>query len=135
MDAMEAAARAAFAEDGVRVHAGTHLSHVYAQGCSVYSTFVWPTAAGGFAPNLERWRRSKSRVAAAIAAHGGTVSHQHGVGRDHQAHLAREKGGPAGIDAIAALCRHFDPRRIMNPGKLVADAGPEADRFSHPTST
>ena len=36
-------------------------------------------------------------------------------------HLAREKGGPVGIDALAALCRHFDPQRIMNPGKLIAD--------------
>jgi hypothetical protein len=38
------------------------------------------------------------------------------------------------MQALAALCRQFDPQRIMNPGKLVADAGPEADRFSHPTS-
>lgn len=135
MDAMQAAAREAFAEDGVKCHAGTHLSHVYAQGCSVYSTFVWPNADGGFAPNLERWRRYKTRVAAAVAAQGGTVSHQHGVGRDHQAHLAREKGGPLGMAAIAALCRHFDPQRLMNPGKLVADAGDGADRFSHPTSS
>lgn len=135
MRAMQAAAHAAMAGFGVPVLAVSHLSHVYAQGSSVYMTLIWPTAPGGFAPNLERWRNCKRAVAAAIAAHGGTVSHQHGVGRDHQAHLAHEKGGAAGIGAIAALCRHFDPQRIMNPGKLVADAPPGSDRFSHETST
>ncbi|RLB19935.1 MAG: hypothetical protein DRG76_12025, partial [Deltaproteobacteria bacterium] len=24
-----------------------------------------------------------------------------------------------GVDAIASLCKHFDPQGIMNPGKLV----------------
>ena len=38
MQAMQAAAHEAFAEDGVAVNAGTHLSHVYGQGSSVYST-------------------------------------------------------------------------------------------------
>jgi alkyldihydroxyacetonephosphate synthase len=131
MRAIEAAARDAMADFGTAVQAFTHLSHVYPQGSSVYMTLIWPTAAGGFAPNLERWRHCKRRVAAAIAAHRGTVSHQHGVGRDHQAHLADEKGGAAGIGAIAALAHHFDPQRIMNPGKLVAGT----DRFSHETST
>ena len=134
MRAMQAAAHAAMADSGTAVHAFTHLSHVYAQGSSVYMTLVWPTAAGGFAPNFERWRHCKRSVAAAIAAHGGTVSHQHGVGRDHMAHLAHEKGGAVGIGAIAALARHFDPQQIMNPGKLVADAAAQADRFSHETS-
>ena len=135
VQAMQDAARQAFGEFGTRVQAGTHLSHVYGQGSSVYSTFIWPTAPGGFEPNLERWRLYKSRVSAAIAAHGGTVSHQHGVGRDHQAHLHQEKGGALGLGALAALCRHFDPQRIMNPGKLLDDAGPGAERWSHPTST
>ena len=61
-----------------------------------------------------------------IAAHGGTVSHQHGVGRDHAAHLAQEKGA-LGMDALAALCRQFDLSGIMNPGKLLQDGGPWAD--------
>jgi alkyldihydroxyacetonephosphate synthase len=120
MLAMERTAHEAFAEFGMKVWAGTHLSHVYAQGSSIYSTFIWPTAPGGFAPNLERWRRYKERVSAVIAAHGGTVSHQHGVGRDHAALLHVEKG-PLGMATLAELCRHFDPKRIMNPGKLLAD--------------
>ena len=65
-------------------------------------------------------------MADAIAAHGGTVSHQHGVGRDHATHLADEKG-PLGMATLAGLCRHFDPNGIMNPGKLLQDGGPWAN--------
>ena len=125
MLAMEQAARDVFAQYGERVHAFTHLSHLYPQGSSIYSQFVWATAAGGFAPNFERWQKLKAAVAAAIAAHGGTVSHQHGVGRDHATHLKDEKG-PLGMATLAELCRHFDPNRIMNPGKLLQDGGPWA---------
>ena len=125
MLAMEQASRDVFAQYGEHVHAFTHLSHIYAQGSSIYSQFVWATAAGGFAPNFERWQRLKAAVATTIAAHGGTVSHQHGVGRDHAAHLTDEKG-PLGMATLARLCQHFDPNRIMNPGKLLQDAGPWA---------
>ena len=125
MLAMEQAARDVFAPFGQRVHAFTHLSHVYAQGSSIYSQFVWATAPGGFAPNFERWQRLKAAVAATIAAHGGTVSHQHGVGRDHATELHVEKG-LLGMATLAGLCRHFDPKRIMNPGKLLQDEGPWA---------
>ncbi len=125
MLAMEQTARDVFARYGEPVHAFTHLSHVYPQGSSIYSQFVWATAAGGFGPNLQRWRELKAAVADTIAAHGGTVSHQHGVGRDHAAHLQDEKGA-LGMSTLAELCRHFDPKKIMNPGKLLQDGGPWA---------
>ena len=126
MLAMEQAARDAFAPFGTPVHAFTHLSHLYPQGSSIYAQYVWPTAPGGFAPNFARWQALKKAVAAQIAAHGGTVSHQHGVGRDHAAHLAQEKG-PLGMATLAGLCRQFDPHGIMNPGKLLQDGGPWRD--------
>lgn len=125
MQAMEQAAHDAFAAYGQRVHAFSHLSHVYPQGSSIYAQYVWATAPGGYAPNIERWRRFKAAVAAAIAEHGGTVSHQHGVGRDHATHLHVEKG-PLGMATLADLCRHFDPQGVMNPGKLLQDGGPWA---------
>jgi len=125
MQAMETAAHTAFADFGVKVQAGTHLSHVYPQGSSIYATYIRPTAPGGYLPNLERWRHYKKRVSEAIVANGGTVSHQHGVGRDHAPYLNAEKG-PLGMATLAELCRHFDPLGIMNPGKLLADGGPWA---------
>ena len=126
MLSMEQTARDVFAPYGQPVHAFTHLSHIYPQGCSIYSQYVWATAPGGFAPNMERWQKLKAAVAATIAAHGGTVSHQHGVGRDHATHLADEKG-PLGMATLEQLCQHFDPQRIMNPGKLLQDGGPWAN--------
>jgi alkyldihydroxyacetonephosphate synthase len=125
MLAMEQTSRDVFAQYGERVHAFTHLSHMYPQGSSIYSQFVWANAPGGFAPTFERWQKLKAAVAKTIAAHGGTVSHQHGVGRDHATQLHVEKG-PLGMATLAELCHHFDPNKIMNPGKLLQDAGPWA---------
>ena len=118
MEAIERAAAAALGAWDERVHAYTHLSHLYPQGASVYSTFVFRLA-GDFDTDLARWRRLKDRVSEAIVAAGGTISHQHGVGLDHAPWLAHEKG-ELGLGAMSALFRHFDPDGRMNPGKLVA---------------
>lgn len=118
MRAIEQSARDALAADNERVHAFTHLSHVYRQGCSIYSTFVY-RAAGDAEADLERWRRLKSRVSETIVAHGGTISHQHGVGVDHAPYLPAEKGA-LGMDLIRAAARELDPDGMMNPGKLFS---------------
>ncbi|HZV66154.1 MAG TPA: FAD-binding oxidoreductase [Telluria sp.] len=117
MNAVEQAAREAFELRGERVHAYTHLSHLYAQGASVYSTFVYRLA-GNYEEDLARWRSLKRAVSEAVVANGGTISHQHGVGSDHAPYLAAEKG-ELGLGAIRALFRHFDPDGRMNPGKLL----------------
>ena len=117
MRAVEAAASGVLAGMGEKVHAYTHLSHLYAQGASVYTTFVYRLG-GDFETDMARWRALKHAVSMAIVDNGGTISHQHGVGSDHAPYLAAEKG-PAGIAAMQALFAHFDPQGIMNPGKLV----------------
>lgn len=121
MRAIEAAAAEAFAAEDEPVHAFTHLSHVYRQGCSIYSSFVF-RAGRDPEHDLTRWRRLKSRVSDAILAHGGTISHQHGVGTDHAPWLAAEKGA-AGMSLLRALAADIDPQRMLNPGKLFADGG------------
>lgn len=118
MRAIEEAAHEAMREEQERVHAFTHLSHVYRQGCSVYSTFVFRST-GDPDGDLARWRRLKSRVSEAIVAHGGTISHQHGVGIDHAPYLVHEKGA-LGIDVLRAAARELDPQQMMNPGKLFS---------------
>jgi alkyldihydroxyacetonephosphate synthase len=117
MRAVEAAAAGALGQSGEKVHAYTHLSHLYAQGASVYTTFVYRMA-GDFVADMERWRTLKHAVSQAIVANGGTISHQHGVGSDHAPYLEAEKGR-AGIAAMQAMFQHFDPQGIMNPGKLL----------------
>jgi len=117
MQAVEAAAAESFAAHGERVHAYTHLSHIYPQGASVYATFVYRLS-GDFETDLARWRDLKQAVSNAIVASGGTISHQHGVGADHAPWLEAEKG-ELGLAAMRALFREFDPEGRMNPGKLV----------------
>ena len=120
MHAMEAAGRQALAREGEQTHCYTHLSHVYAQGSSVYTTFVYKIGAD-YPSALRRWQALKSAVGDAIAAHGGTITHQHGVGKDHVPWFLREKG-PLGVSAIAALQQHLDPQGLMAPGNLLGDA-------------
>ncbi len=60
----------------------------------------------------------KTAASQAIVQHGGTISHQHGVGKDHQPYLLAEKG-ELGIATLEALARQFDPAGIMNPGTLL----------------
>jgi len=117
--AIESAGRAALARDGERVHAYTHLSHVYAQGSSVYSTFVYRIGAD-YETALSRWRGLKEAVSEAIVAEGGTISHQHGVGHDHRPWLGAEKGA-VGIAALQAMVAHFDPHGVMAGGHLIDD--------------
>ena len=120
MAALEAAAVTALGGFGERVHAYTHLSHLYAQGASVYATYVYRLAAT-YEENMARWRALKDAASGAIVAHGGTISHQHGVGTDHAPYLVDEKG-ELGLAAMGALLRQFDPQGLMNPGKLLLDA-------------
>ena len=103
--------------DGERVHAFSHLSHVYPSGSSLYATYVFRL---GPDPDetLDRWRRLKTAASEAIVAGGGTISHQHGIGRDHRPWLATEKGD-LGVAVLQDVARRLDPERMMNPGVLL----------------
>ena len=93
-----------------------HLSHIYRDAASLYTTFLFRRTAD---PNelLERWQAIKHAASLAIQQFGGTISHQHGVGSDHAPYLLAEKG-VLGMQAIRAVCKAFDPEEMMNPGKL-----------------
>jgi alkyldihydroxyacetonephosphate synthase len=107
----------AMAQHNEQVLAFAHLSHVYRDGASVYTTFLFRRPAD---PDelLARWRSVKRNASLALQKFGGTISHQHGVGLDHAPYLPAEKG-VLGMDALRAVCRSFDPEGMMNPGKLV----------------
>jgi alkyldihydroxyacetonephosphate synthase len=117
IEAMEDAGREALARLGERCHAYTHLSHVYGSGSSVYSTFIFRVGADQ-ADAWQRWAALKRAVSEAIVACGGTISHQHGVGRDHARYLPAEKG-EAGMAALAATFAHFDPQGILGSDNLT----------------
>ena len=94
---------------------GCHVSHVYPDGASLYFTFIARADRG--AP-LEQWRAVKRAACDAIVTHGGTITHHHGVGRDHVPWM-REEVGELGVDVLAAAKERLDPAGIMNPGKLL----------------
>ncbi len=92
-----------------------HLSHSYRDGACLYFTALWPL---GDARTLEQWAAIKRAATDAILGAGGTLSHHHGVGVDHAAWLAREKGTLA-LAALRGAKAALDPRGLMNPGKLL----------------
>jgi alkyldihydroxyacetonephosphate synthase len=117
VEAINAAIGNGLADIGEKVHVFTHLSHLYPQGSSIYTTYLFRLAADP-EETLRRWSVLKTAASRVIVAGGGTISHQHGVGIDHRQYLEAEKG-PQGIAAIKALLHTFDPAEMMNPGKLV----------------
>lgn len=117
MRSVEDAARQALADWDERLHVFAHLSHVYPQGSSIYTTFVYRLS-GDYDTDLARWKGLKSRVCETIVTQGGTISHQHGVGIDHKPYLPAEKG-ELGIIVLRDALRALDPDGLMNPGKLL----------------
>lgn len=112
--------------NGERVHVFTHLSHVYPQGASVYTTYLYRLATDPD-ETLRRWELLKGNASRAIVAAGGTISHQHGVGRDHAPYLQAEKSA-LGLAALRGAFAEFDPDGRMNPGVLLGVGQEEASR-------
>ena len=117
LEAIEDTLRSGLEDVGERVHVFSHLSHLYPYGSSIYTTYLYRIPSEP-EETLRRWQVLKSAASRAIVSHGGTISHQHGVGTDHLPYMAGEKG-PLGMAVLNDLCRRLDPGGIMNPGKLV----------------
>jgi alkyldihydroxyacetonephosphate synthase len=117
VDTVESSLKNGLADIGEKVFVFTHLSHFYPSGSGVYVTYLYRAAADP-EETLRRWQMLKDAASRAIVSCRGTISHQHGVGTDHMPFLSAEKG-VLGIEAIRDLYRQFDPKGVMNPGKLV----------------
>jgi alkyldihydroxyacetonephosphate synthase len=109
--------RNCLAEDDERTLVFCHLSHVYGDGASIYFTYLFRRSSD---PDeiRNRWRQLKQAASERIVTHGGTISHQHGVGIDHARFLAAEKG-QVGLQLLETVSRSLDPDGILNPGKLL----------------
>lgn len=117
MQSMEQAVTDALADFDERALVFSHLSHVYDAGCSIYMTLVFRLS-GDYDTDMARWRAAKTAASEAIVARGGSISHQHGVGLDHQPYLSAEKQ-KTGLRMIENAIDTLDPDGMMNPGKLV----------------
>jgi len=93
--------------------ASAHQSHAYADGACLYFTFA------GQPPRDEResyYRDAWDAGTRAVLAHGGALSHHHGIGLNRSRFMA-DAVGP-GLAVLAAVKAALDPRGILNPGKL-----------------
>lgn len=117
MQQMQAAVQTALADEGEAVMAFTHISHVYKQGASLYTTYFF-RAAQDHASTLSRWQKIKHAASSSLANGKATISHQHGVGRDHASYLTAEKG-KLGIQVTRDMLKSLDPEQRMNPGVLI----------------
>ena len=101
-----------------KVHMFTHLSHVYGEGSSIYTTYVFRPAAS-YAATLERWKRLKH--AAQPGDRRQSWHHQPPAWRrqDHAPYLPRE--GELGVAALRAMAGHSDPAGRLNRGTLLRD--------------
>jgi alkyldihydroxyacetonephosphate synthase len=92
-----------------------HVSHAYADGASLYFTFLTRARPG---EELNQWRAAKAAACEAIVAAEGTITHHHAVGLDHAPYM-RAEVGEVGVEALRAVKERLDPAGIMNPGKLL----------------
>jgi alkyldihydroxyacetonephosphate synthase len=113
--AVGAAIRDSLAGQGTPGLVFCHLSHAYADGASLYFTFISRARRGA---EIEQWQAVKRAASEAIVATGGTISHHHAVGRDHAPYMEAEVGR-TGVEVLRAVKEQLDPAGIMNPGKLL----------------
>jgi alkyldihydroxyacetonephosphate synthase len=99
-----------------------HLSHSYLDGACLYFTF----AATPPEPEIEQtyvalWDAGQR----AVLAHGGNLSHHHGVGINRGRFVADALGDSFGV--LSAIKSAVDPSGIMNPGKFGLTSAYGAD--------
>jgi alkyldihydroxyacetonephosphate synthase len=111
--AMHAAMSAAVGDAGV-VYG--HASHFYHSGANLYMIFH-ATALEGESVD-ERYRAVLDAAFEACLATGGTLTHHHGVGIGKRNYMHAELGD-GGARILDQLRASFDPKGVMNPGKLT----------------
>ena len=67
---------------------------------------------------MEQWDAIKKAASKAIIENGGTITHHHAVGKDHQPYYAQQQSDIFGT-AIRAVKDRLDPKGIMNPEVLI----------------
>ncbi|MEE4024389.1 FAD-binding oxidoreductase [Gordonia sp. PKS22-38] len=112
--AVTAALTDALTDQGTPPLVMCHISHVYASGASLYFTVVCPQADDPIA----QWSAAKSAANTAIRQAGASITHHHGVGRDHRDGYHDEIGNLA-LDALRAVKHTLDPEGVCNPGVLI----------------
>ncbi|MCX7622023.1 MAG: FAD-binding oxidoreductase, partial [Acidimicrobiales bacterium] len=91
------------------------FTHVYPDGPAPYFSVFAPGRAGS---EVQMWDEVKAAVSEAVVANGGTITHHHAVGRDHDRWYRMQRPELHGA-ALAAAKSVLDPAGILNPGVIV----------------
>ena len=91
------------------------FTHAYPDGCAPYFSVIAPGRPGS---ELEQWAEIKDAASEAILAAGGTITHHHAVGRDHDPWYRRQRPEAFGR-ALAAAKGELDPAGVLNPGVIA----------------
>jgi len=113
-EAVTSAVREALSAQGTPPVILCHVSHVYPSGASLYFT----VGCAALGDPVAQWQLAKAAAGDAIEGSGGSISHHHGVGRDHVRWYQQEIGEPAGA-ILRAVKTQLDPAGILNPGILI----------------
>jgi FAD/FMN-containing dehydrogenase len=84
---------------------------------NVHYNITQPTGMGK-AEFLELWQPMQQAVNGAVLEFGGSISAEHGIGFMKRDALAHSKSAVE-MDLMRAIKSAFDPKGILNPGKLV----------------
>jgi alkyldihydroxyacetonephosphate synthase len=87
---------------------------VYPSGASLYFT----VGCAALDDPVAQWQKAKVAASEAIVAAGGSITHHHGVGRDHLDWYVVEVG-ELGTGVLRAVKAQLDPAGILNPGILI----------------
>lgn len=90
------------------------FTHVYPDGPALYFTVV---AAGRRGAELAMWDEIKAAASELLGRGQATITHHHGVGRDHRPGYDRQRPEPFAL-ALRAAKRALDPHGVLNPGVL-----------------
>ncbi len=95
----------------------SHQSHAYTDGACLYFTWAGTPQQEG----AEAWYRlGWDTVTNTVLAHGGALSHHHGVGLNRGRFL-QDALGAAGYGVLQSMKTALDPNGILNPGKFFPD--------------
>ncbi len=111
-DATATALRDVTGKDGA---VSCRFSHAYPDGPAPYFAFHGEGRPDGM---LEQWQAIKAAASDALIANGGSITHHHAVGRDHQKWYEQQRPALFG-GVLADAKRRLDPAGIMNPGVVI----------------
>ena len=111
----EATAKAIFEATGQEGAVSCRFSHSYPDGPAPYFAFHGTGRKGSL---LQQWQMIKDAASDAVLKAGGTITHHHAIGRDHQKWYEQQRPALFGT-VLEAAKQNWDPNGMLNPGVIV----------------